>query len=220
MGGDMGPKLKLLVSLTCAVLLGAAPSRASTTTYSYTGPNYNGIEGSGILGFPPYTTSMNVTGSFTVAAPLINLSDQDITSSILSFSFFDGINTITSNNATSYAFTVSTDAFGNLTAWDIGANIGSLASPLDVEQGISTHFVTLHSPAGDEGFVAICAFSPCTPGSDIVADVGSAVFNNPSQIPGIWTETPLPAALPLFATGIGGLGLLGWRRKGKARAVA
>jgi hypothetical protein len=31
--------------------------------------------------------------------------------------------------------------------------------------------------------------------------------------------TPLPAALPLFATGLGGLGLLGWRRKRKAQAV-
>lgn len=30
--------------------------------------------------------------------------------------------------------------------------------------------------------------------------------------------TPLPAALPLFATGLGGLGLLGWRRKRKAQA--
>jgi hypothetical protein len=30
---------------------------------------------------------------------------------------------------------------------------------------------------------------------------------------------PLPAALPLFATGLGGLGLLGWRRKRKAQAV-
>jgi hypothetical protein len=30
--------------------------------------------------------------------------------------------------------------------------------------------------------------------------------------------TPLPAALPLFATGIGGLGLLGWRRKRKVLA--
>ena len=27
---------------------------------------------------------------------------------------------------------------------------------------------------------------------------------------------PLPAALPLFATGLGALGLLGWRRKRKA----
>jgi hypothetical protein len=31
--------------------------------------------------------------------------------------------------------------------------------------------------------------------------------------------TPLPAALPLFATALGGLGLLGWRRKRKAQAA-
>jgi hypothetical protein len=41
--------------------------------------------------------------------------------------------------------------------------------------------------------------------------------------PGIQVDgfvTPLPAALPLFATGVGGLGLLGWRRKRKAQSVA
>jgi hypothetical protein len=32
---------------------------------------------------------------------------------------------------------------------------------------------------------------------------------------GTVVETPLPAALPLFATGLGALGLLGWRRKRK-----
>jgi len=32
--------------------------------------------------------------------------------------------------------------------------------------------------------------------------------------------TPLPAALPLFAGGLGALGLLGWRRKRKAVALA
>ena len=32
------------------------------------------------------------------------------------------------------------------------------------------------------------------------------------------TAVPLPAALPLFATGLAGLGLLGWRRKRKAAA--
>jgi hypothetical protein len=31
--------------------------------------------------------------------------------------------------------------------------------------------------------------------------------------------TPLPAALPLFATGLGLMGLLGWRRKKKAPAA-
>jgi hypothetical protein len=33
-------------------------------------------------------------------------------------------------------------------------------------------------------------------------------------------DVPLPAALPLFATGLGALGLLGWRRKKRAAALA
>ena len=32
--------------------------------------------------------------------------------------------------------------------------------------------------------------------------------------------TPLPAALPLFATGLGAMGLFGWRRKRKSSALA
>jgi hypothetical protein len=55
--------------------------------------------------------------------------------------------------------------------------------------------------------------------------------NNPYTFPGLGvvseffgtadtTVTPLPAALPLFATGLGALGLLGWRRKRKAAAQA
>jgi hypothetical protein len=33
------------------------------------------------------------------------------------------------------------------------------------------------------------------------------------------STTPIPAALPLFASGLGGLGLLGWRRKRKKAAA-
>ena len=36
----------------------------------------------------------------------------------------------------------------------------------------------------------------------------------------VTSETPLPAALPLFVSGLGTLGVLGWRRKRKAAAVA
>ena len=47
--------------------------------------------------------------------------------------------------------------------------------------------------------------------------VGSSEFSaNISFSPVTDTrETPLPGALPLFATGLGALGLLGWRRKRK-----
>ena len=45
--------------------------------------------------------------------------------------------------------------------------------------------------------------------------------NNPGgEIRGQLEPTPLPATLPLLATGLGGLGLLGWRRKRKVQAVA
>jgi hypothetical protein len=43
---------------------------------------------------------------------------------------------------------------------------------------------------------------------------GMPPFYGLSAVP---PTTPLPAALPLFATGLGALGLLGWRRKRKAR---
>ena len=48
-----------------------------------------------------------------------------------------------------------------------------------------------------------------------IAAGGSATFQSDVSDPIL---TPLPAALPLFATGLGALGLLGWRRKKKAAA--
>ena len=58
-----------------------------------------------------------------------------------------------------------------------------------------------------------------------LAEVSYLDFADPPQIHSVQLTgrvepTPLPAALPLFATGLGALGLLGWRRKRKAAAVA
>jgi type VI secretion system secreted protein VgrG len=48
------------------------------------------------------------------------------------------------------------------------------------------------------------------------SDFGSLGFSGgPNGI----NATPLPAALPLFATGLGAMGLLGWRRKRKPQAA-
>jgi len=54
-----------------------------------------------------------------------------------------------------------------------------------------------------------------------------AVWNNASDggesffiVPAGVSQIPIPGALPLFATGLGGLGLLTWRRKKKAASLA
>jgi hypothetical protein len=53
-------------------------------------------------------------------------------------------------------------------------------------------------------------------GAGITLETSDGIGNN-----SLVGTTPIPAALPLFATGIGGLGLLGWRRKRKnAAAIA
>ena len=62
---------------------------------------------------------------------------------------------------------------------------------------------------GDEsGPLALCPGTQCPGFRDV----------NLSDKPTI-DPTPLPAAFPLFATGLGALGLLGWRRKRKAQAT-
>jgi len=63
---------------------------------------------------------------------------------------------------------------------------------------------------------------PCIPGDPCHASGPIVAFDDPVVI-GSWEvsihPTPLPAALPLFATGLGALGLLGWRRKRKQGAT-
>jgi hypothetical protein len=56
-------------------------------------------------------------------------------------------------------------------------------------------------------------------GQDIVGGNPFPTFNAAFSLTGTMT-TPLPGALPLFATGLGALGLLGWRRKKKAQTGA
>ena len=55
-------------------------------------------------------------------------------------------------------------------------------------------------------------------GTDIVGGTPAPTFNLAFSLEG--DPTPLPGALPLFASGLGALGLLGWRRKKKAAALA
>ena len=88
------------------------------------------------------------------------------------------------------------------------------------QAAVSTHLKlspAWASAAGDAAQVP-------TPGSDTLTIQGNT---NPSEwfvddvsvLSGAPSAVPLPATLPLFATGLAGLGLLGWRRKRKAIAA-
>jgi hypothetical protein len=70
---------------------------------------------------------------------------------------------------------------------------------------------------------ALCSFdAPCGPDDEGLFWATAYRTSNTSAIAlesgQLTAETPLPAALPLFTTGLGALGLLGWRRKRIARS--
>jgi hypothetical protein len=55
--------------------------------------------------------------------------------------------------------------------------------------------------------------------SGLSIPTGNFILASGSLTPAGVSAVPLPGALPLFATGLGALGLLGWRRKKKAHAA-
>jgi hypothetical protein len=89
--------------------------------------------------------------------------------------------------------------------------------------GTETTTCTIASCPGD-----LLPTSAATPTTSEVSSVviGPGTYNlwfaEVNGLPAVLEATsvvPLPATLPLFASGIGAIGLLGWRRKRKAQAA-
>jgi hypothetical protein len=105
------------LGLSLALMLGAA---ARATTYTYAGHPLANVLNHSTCTISPcadYSATDTVTGTFTTATPLPpNLSGTDISPALTSYSFTDGHNTISSADPKSriYAFTVDTDASGNV----------------------------------------------------------------------------------------------------------
>jgi hypothetical protein len=194
----MKSKFAILIAATAALsALGAANATASVL-YSYTGNPFFPTQVE-----PPYTTNDNVTASIVLSAVLAdNVSEERVTPT--SFTLSDGHQTITNLNSTSSPgslFEFSTNATGKITDWiiDTGGPIGEIN--------------TVNSSILFQSFDNAQLNSPSAIGQN---------FNDPGKWAGPnqpIASTPLPAALPLFATGLAMTGLLGWRIKRKAAAA-
>jgi hypothetical protein len=209
-----------IAAFTLALVYPPIPSIAATV-YTYTGNAFTALTIEDSTGIPgSYDSTMRVTGSFTLNTALTGgLALQDISGSVIGFSFNDGRNTLSDSNAHIFSFDVATDATGTPTQWRI-----DLVSPFPEAVGLNDTIQTFFFPPGGtkqvNDFAAILDCTQAGMGKCITSDALDDAFAHDD--PGTWTVTtvtPLPAALPLFATGLGALGLLGWRRKRK-QAVA
>jgi hypothetical protein len=190
--------------LFAATLMSLTLSSSFATTYTYTGNNYNQIGFYNFLPFPPYTTSMSVSGVLTLSSPLAPSTTTVVVP--LSFSFFDGYQTIDNTLATNSSFTLRTDVAGNIDAWAISiinSNFTVTLNPGGFSfSGSSIETSSILAAAIDRGQIAYNGLDPN----------GSRGFIQNS--PGIWlTDVPEPSTFGLMAFGMAISAVLARRQK-------
>lgn len=191
------------VALSAAVLLSIASSAQATAIYQYTGNPFESISDNP-LPAGTYTTAMSVSGVMMLNSPLApNLVQKGI--SPTSFMFSDGRNAITdaSPGLNIVSFTLSTDADGNISFWDIMVSVNFALPAFPGEQSPQIGTENLVSGGLDAARLAECVtLLLCT---SFVADSASVLS------PGTWTLIPEPSTALLLAAGLAGLAQMGRR---------
>jgi len=193
-------KTKLSVALAaagCALALSVGAARASV-----------------VYGVDLSVGAGSVTGTITTDGTTGTLSSGNITAWDLKLS--DGSNTfVLQPSVTSTAL-----IFGNqtsATATGLFFNFGGTGLQSLIFEGSNV--------ASGQSDAILCfgttgsCFAGVGAGITLTGGPLTNEFTAQSGLVEIGQAVPLPTALPLFATGLGGLGLLGWRRKRKAKAV-
>ena len=115
-------------------------------------------------------------------------------------------------------FTANLDVNATIFLTVIGTGNGSVQNVTSTATASSAAVVAAFTGLGtfpaDFHYQSACGPGIATCGTGWSGSLG-ITYN---FIPSTAAETPLPAALPLFVTGLGALGLLGWRRKQKQAA--
>jgi hypothetical protein len=162
-----------------------------------------------------YTTSMSIQGSMTFASPIPSGFFGFVTPE--SFSFFDGRFTITNLNSVPSFLNFNVSTFppgpqeGQIYLWSIGVQ-----TSLDQHTDPGMFNSISISQSGNRAVVSVCLLfvaGECLGGGEETAtSAGGGVWLGPVEVA---AATPLPAALPLFASGLGVLGFGAYRRKRK-----
>jgi hypothetical protein len=223
----------LIVSCLLALTIGAAKA----TTYDFVGPAYNCDQQCSGFVYDP-ALGNNITGSVTFDIDTSNFSGQ------ISTVLFGGLQaTALTMTAGSYSLSLAQNELyglfsltnGQITSWSVCGNAvpggcdGTPSKPVAVAGdgllylGVSGS--TSNPPDGGETVEETAVY--CTPSPPIgCSNYGArrAILLDIDNS-GSWTElqlrtAPLPAALPLFAGGLGLIGIIGRRRRKAARALA
>ena len=188
-------KVAVLTALT--MLVGGAEISSAATIFQP--QNYGPLQG------PDSSTSLSY-----------NLFDPSL--GTLSSVTFDFAGQFSETNGVN--FTANLDVNATILFAVIGTGNGSVQSVTSSGTASSAAVVAAFTGLGtfpaDFHYQSVCGAGIATCGTGWSGSLDITYNFTPSTA----AETPLPAALPLFATGLGALGLLGWRRKRKAQAVA
>jgi len=203
----------VFAGLLAAFMGGIVPlggAQATTITYTETGT------ASGFIGNDKFTDALltfRAVGD-TANAQLFGGSWINIVNSV-DFTI-EGIGPVTFTAAVDFVFSQPGDPTKGTSAGG-GFSIGGI----DVLGTINSSFATYELTTAFGPITDIGDFFSCV--SCIGTNLGNLELlslNGDTTFTATISQTPLPAALPLFAAGLGGLGLLGWRRKRKTIAAA
>jgi hypothetical protein len=184
-------KTKLLGLVAGVVLLGASQAGAATLVGSTS--DATGVDGLVVDGTTYNVTFVNSTYSTVYASTPPTFLGETLTAEHAAIALADALNTL-----------------------------GATNDFADSNLFIPYQYVPLPSPSSNLYNVYNSGSASNTAGWDYVIGTDYSVTSyggTPTDFTVFVAETPVLPALPLFATGLGALGLLGWRRKRKALAV-